>query len=192
MGGYSINPRFPTRRHRIHLVTARLSPIHPASRPRYISRMLYSRRDWIKYATMGIGLVGIPRTLAAIDAPATAITIYKTPTCGCCKEWVAHLAKNGFSPTVHDMDDVTPIKRAMGIPKALESCHTAVVGRYSIEGHVPADLIKKLLSGHSTNIAGLAVPGMVAGSPGMETGQKEPYDVIAFTRDGKTSVFAHR
>jgi hypothetical protein len=184
-------PALPNPRHRIQTVAA----AHTHARGRLAAlhfRMLYSRRDWIKYATMGIGSVALGHALRAIDSPPPAITVYKTPTCGCCKDWVAHLAKNGFAPTVHDMDDIAPIKRAMGIPKELESCHTAVVGRYSIEGHVPADLIQTLISGASKNIAGLAVPGMVAGSPGMETGQKQPYDVIAFTRDGKTSVFAHR
>ena len=120
------------------------------------------------------------------------IAVYKTPTCGCCKAWVAHLSKNGFAPKVHDLDDLTEIKASLGVPQELASCHTAIVARYAIEGHVPADVIKKLLAERPKNIAGLSVPGMVQGSPGMETGRKEPYDVIAFTRDGKTSVYARR
>lgn len=127
-----------------------------------------------------------------LPASPIAITVYKSPTCGCCKDWVAHLRKNGFNPIVHDVDDLTPLKSSMGIPQALESCHTAVVGAYKIEGHVPADLIKRLIAERPRDIVGLSVPGMVQGSPGMETGHKDPYDVIAFTRDGKTSVYARR
>jgi hypothetical protein len=154
--------------------------------------MLYSRRDWILYATMGVGLALTRRNIDVFATASTPITVYKTPTCGCCKEWVAHLSKNGFAPTLHDMDDLSSIKSSLGVPSELASCHTAVAGRYVIEGHVPADLIKRVITSRPPNIAGLAVPGMVAGSPGMETGQKQPYDIIAFSKDGKTSVFARR
>jgi hypothetical protein len=154
--------------------------------------MLYTRREWMRYAAVGVGLMAVRRTLSVADAAPTPITVYKTPSCGCCKDWVAHLKANGFAPTVHDMDDLTDIKRSVGIPRELESCHTAVIGQYAIEGHVPADLIRKLMASHARDISGLAVPGMVPGSPGMETGVKQPYDVIAFTKNGKTSVFAHR
>ena len=155
--------------------------------------MTYSRREWLRTAALGAaGVLITRRAFAERTSAPIAITVYKTPTCGCCKEWVAHLAKNGFAPTVHDLDDLTQIRSSLGLPRALESCHTAVIGRYVIEGHVPADLIKKLVRESPTTIVGLAVPGMVQGSPGMETGPKEPYDVIAFTRDGKTSVYARR
>lgn len=154
--------------------------------------MSISRREWIT----SVALAGfVPwRAIAAIPHASTPIkiTVYKTATCGCCKDWVTHLVKNGFSPTVHDLDDLTETKTNLHVPPALASCHTAVVGRYVIEGHVPADLIKKLVADKPTTIIGLAVPGMVPGSPGMETGQKEPYDVIAFTAEGKRSVYARR
>jgi hypothetical protein len=154
--------------------------------------MSLSRRDWIK--SVALAALASRRAFAASPAsPALIkITVYKTASCGCCKDWVAHLAKNGFSPTVHDIDDLTETKTALRVPPELASCHTAVAGRYVIEGHVPADLIKKLIADKPTTIVGLAVPGMVPGSPGMETGQKEPYDVIAFTAEGKHSVYAHR
>ena len=155
---------------------------------------MISRRDWIKSAAVGVAGVLVARRAVgeAIGAVPIPITIYKTPACGCCKAWVAHLSKYGFAPTVHDLDDLTEVKSSLGVPRALASCHTAVARKYAIEGHVPADLIKKLLASNPKDIAGLAVPGMVPGSPGMESGSKEPYDVIAFTRDGKTSVYARR
>jgi len=158
----------------------------------YIACMLMTRRDWLRASALGaVSVIARHSFAQGLVAPPT-MTVYKTPTCGCCKDWVKHVAANGFKTVVHDLDDLTTIKSDLGIPPKLSSCHTAVVGRYAIEGHVPADLIKKLIAESPKNVAGLAVPGMVPGSPGMETGQKEPYDVIAFTRDGKTSTYAHR
>jgi hypothetical protein len=121
----------------------------------------------------------------------TAIEIWKTPTCGCCKMWVDHMQKAGFRPTVHDLDDVSPIKRKLKVPAALQSCHTAVVGGYAIEGHVPADLVRQVLK-QKPAIAGLAVPGMPMGSPGMDGPRKDPYDVVAFEQNGRATVFAKR
>jgi hypothetical protein len=119
------------------------------------------------------------------------ITVYKDPSCGCCTKWVKHLSANGFVVTTRDVQNIDEIKRAMNVPVALQSCHTAVVDRYVIEGHVPADLVKKALK-EKPAILGLAVPGMPAGSPGMESDHVEPYNVIAFDRDGKTRVYAKR
>src|ERR1051326_923405 len=109
----------------------------------YIEPMTVSRREWIRAVATGSGVfVACPHDLWAFAKP-IAITVYKSPSCGCCKDWVKHVEANGFAATVHDLDDLSRIKASMGIPRALESCHTAVVGRYAIEGHVPADLIKK-------------------------------------------------
>ncbi len=121
------------------------------------------------------------------------ITVYKSASCGCCKDWVAHVQKNGFAATVHDLPDASlaSTKKTLGIPDKLQSCHTAVVGAYWIEGHVPADLIQKMLTEKPT-ILGLAAPGMPQGSPGMEMGTKEAYDVIALDTAGKTRVYAKR
>jgi hypothetical protein len=156
--------------------------------------MTQDRRSFIRTLVgAGIGAAAITGLTAASAAAKTPITVYKTPTCGCCKLWVEHLEKNGFAPKTHDLNDLTETKDALGVPDALRSCHTAVIGRYVIEGHVPADLITKLVKEKPTNILGLGVPGMPAGSPGMEMGsRKDPYDVFAFTRDGKRSVYAKR
>ncbi len=155
--------------------------------------MTWSRREWLRATALGAAGVFVTRRMFGerVNAP-IAITVYKTPTCGCCKEWVAHLTENGFAPTVHDLADLTQTKSSLGVPQALESCHTAVVGRYVVEGHVPADVIRQLVGESTKAIAGLSVPGMVQGSPGMEVGRKEPYDVLAFTREGKTFVYARR
>jgi hypothetical protein len=118
------------------------------------------------------------------------MTVFKDPNCGCCKLWVDHLRKHAFSVTTKDTSDVQSIKGSARVPEAHRSCHTAFVGGYVIEGHVPAEDIKRLLA-EKPKIAGLAVGGMPVGSPGMEFGnRKDPYDVVAFNRDGTTRVFA--
>ena len=123
---------------------------------------------------------------------AVPMQVYKTPTCGCCAKWVEHVKLAGFAPEVHDMPDVSPIKAKVGLPRGLQSCHTALVGGFVVEGHVPADLVQRLLK-EQPKIAGVAVPGMPIGSPGMEMGdRKDAYEVIAFTKDGTTSVYAKR
>ena len=119
------------------------------------------------------------------------VTVYKSPNCGCCKKWISHLENNGFTVKSHDVRSVTPKKLEFGITPQLASCHTAVVNGYVIEGHVPANDIKRLLRNRPANIKGLSVPGMPIGSPGMEQGnRKEPYNVIAIHKDGKNSVYA--
>jgi hypothetical protein len=120
------------------------------------------------------------------------MTVYKEPTCGCCSKWVDHVKEAGYKVTVRDVKDMAPIKKDLGVPAALASCHTAVVGAYLVEGHVPADLIDKMLAEKATG-RGLAVPGMPSGSPGMEVGGvPDRYDVLLFGTDGKTRVFAKR
>ena len=123
-------------------------------------------------------------------APATPVTVYKTPWCGCCRGWVTHLARSGFQPKVVELEDLAPIRAKHGIPDAVASCHTGVVGAYALEGHVPADDIRKLLR-EKPRARGLAVPGMPAGSPGMETpdGRKQPFDTLLVLPTGATRVF---
>jgi hypothetical protein len=124
----------------------------------------------------------------------TPIAVVRDPGCGCCLGWVAHLEKAGFKATVTESSDIDAIKDARGVPAAARSCHTATVGNYVIEGHVPAADIRRLLTERPA-VAGLAVAGMPAGSPGMEVpgGRVDPYDTIAFDKTGKTRVFAtHR
>jgi len=120
-----------------------------------------------------------------------AIKVYKTPTCGCCKGWVQHLRDNGFQVETMDMPDLSMIKQKYGVKKELQACHTAIVNGYVVEGHVPADVILKMLKEHPA-VAGIAVPGMPSGSPGMEGGSKQAYDVLTFERAGHTKVFAHK
>lgn len=143
-------------------------------------------------ALAAVGLLSIGG-LVAMQKTSTAgeVVVYKSPTCGCCKEWVKHLQENGYKVEVHEQYDVTPIKRDLGVPNHLRSCHTATVDGYVLEGHVPADLISRMQT-EKPAIKGLAVPGMPMGSPGMEGPRKDPYDVIAFEEKGKTTVYATR
>ena len=141
------------------------------------------------------------RTLLAIAAPlailsfaspaaAAVINVVKTASCGCCAKWVDHLRHAGHDVRVTNVEDVGPTARRLEVPDDLRSCHSASVGKYALEGHVPAADIARLLK-EKPVAAGLAVPGMVAGSPGMEmAGQHPPYQTILFMRDGKRKVFA--
>jgi hypothetical protein len=117
------------------------------------------------------------------------VAVYKSPTCGCCTDWVAHLEENGFAVRTTEMADVTPIKEDFGVPVRLRSCHTAIVDGYAVEGHVPADDIKRMLR-ERPEIAGIAVAGMPQGSPGMPGPNPQRYDVTAFLKDGRHFVFA--
>jgi hypothetical protein len=131
--------------------------------------------------------------LVAVSLPVRAdpstVQVYKSPSCGCCSKWIDHLEDHGFSVVAHDLPDVTPVKRETGIPRPLSSCHTAFVGGYVIEGHVPAADIARLLE-QRPRIAGLAVPGMPIGSPGMEGPNPVSYRVLAFDPDGSVEVFS--
>jgi hypothetical protein len=120
------------------------------------------------------------------------VTVFKDPNCGCCKLWVDHLRKHAFTVVAKDTSDVAAVKRTGRVPEQLHSCHTAFVNGYVIEGHVPAEDVKRLLA-EKPRVAGIAVAGMPIGSPGMEMGdRKDRYDVVAFNRDGTTRVFAKR
>jgi len=121
-------------------------------------------------------------------AEPTEVQVYKTPTCGCCAKWVDHLRDNGFSVSVTELKDVTPIRLENGVPRRLASCHTAIVEGYIVEGHVPAEDIRRLLD-ERPKVSGLAVPGMPIGSPGMEGPNPVRYEVLSFGADG-TRVFA--
>lgn len=117
------------------------------------------------------------------------VEVYKDPTCGCCGLWVAHLRARGFAPTVTDAPNMTQVKDRSHIPVQLRSCHTALVGGYVIEGHVPAADVQRLLT-EKPKVLGLAVPGMPVGSPGMEGAGGRPYDVLTFDAAGKTTVYS--
>jgi hypothetical protein len=117
------------------------------------------------------------------------VAVYKTPTCGCCGAWVKHLEANGFRTDVTVLDDLAPIKAKQRVPARLGSCHTAVVDGYVVEGHVPAEDVHRLLR-ERPQALGLVVPGMPAGSPGMEGPVSESYATLLLAADGSTSVFA--
>jgi hypothetical protein len=148
-----------------------------------------NRRQFLAASAAGaLAPLAFSRRLLAMEAN-PVITVYKDPNCGCCAKWVKHLAANGFVTKVQDTPDMDAVKKNMRVPADLQSCHTAVVDRYVIEGHVPAADIKKLLASKES-VQGLAAPGMPMGSPGMEGGTPDKYDVIAFSTDGKKRVFA--
>lgn len=120
-----------------------------------------------------------------------AITVYKSPTCGCCTDWVSHMKDNGFDVTVHETNRINDIKVEAGLTRELASCHTAFAGDYVIEGHVPASDVHTLLA-ETPKAKGLAVPGMPVGSPGMEMGDRQDaYTVLLFNEQGQTQPFAH-
>ena len=119
------------------------------------------------------------------------VDVYKSPTCGCCTKWVDHLKANGFQVRAHDTANVASHKARLGVPAGYGSCHTAQVGGYLVEGHVPAKEIKRLLK-DKPPVRGLVVPAMPMGSPGMEAGdRKDAYDVFVVNRDGSTQTYAH-
>jgi hypothetical protein len=122
-------------------------------------------------------------------AAKTAIAVYKSPTCGCCSKWIDYMRQHGFAVTATNMPDVTPVKVKHGVPAKLASCHTSLVGGYVIEGHVPVTDIQRLLR-ERPKIAGLAAPGMPAGSPGMDVPNSPPYDVLSFDAGGRTRVYS--
>lgn len=144
----------------------------------------------------GFGILGIAAALAlgawliAPGTPAAAgITVYKSPWCGCCGNWVGYLRGQGYSVAVEEREDMEPVKARFGVPERLQSCHTAVVDGYVIEGHVPAADIARFLE-ERPEARGLSVPGMTAGTPGMGQGG-DPYQVILFGDAGGTVYATH-
>ncbi len=129
---------------------------------------------------------------AQTPSPKPKVTVYKSATCGCCSKWVEHMKGSGFDVAALDVDNIEVPKKTYGVPETLVSCHTAVVGGYVVEGHVPADAVLRMLR-EKPAIAGIAVAGMPAGSPGMEVpGYKDSYAVMSFTKAGKTAVYEQR
>jgi hypothetical protein len=144
-----------------------------------------------RFALASTALVVSALTAPALAQAPLAMTVYKSPTCGCCAKWVEHVKKAGFAVTVKDMPNVGEIKFARGVPAELASCHTAVVGDYVVEGHVPADVVQKLLK-EKPAVVGIAVAGMPMGSPGMEGDRVDHYNIVAFEKGGKQRVYASR
>jgi hypothetical protein len=148
--------------------------------------------DFVRRTLLASGsLVLVVPVLAR--STSTPVELWKAPQCGCCMDWVAHLKSNGFAVTVHD-DGNTDARARLRMPLRHGSCHTALVGGYAVEGHVPAREIRRLLAERPKAI-GLAVPGMPIGSPGMDGpacgGRRDPYDVLLVLNDGSTQVYRH-
>jgi len=132
-------------------------------------------------------------TLSAAHGPAPiALRVVKSPSCGCCQKWVDYMKAQGFAVTVENREQFTSLKRANGVTRELESCHTAFAGDIVIEGHVPADLVKKLLKEKTKGVKGLSAPGMPTGSPGMEGPTKERYTIYSFDVNGSAKPYAVR
>jgi len=143
-------------------------------------------------AVLGLAAAATSRAQPRQAAAKPSVTVYKSPTCGCCSLWVDHMRKNGFEVKAMDVDDVSTVKKAYGVPAALTSCHTSLVNGYVIEGHVPADAVARLLRERPA-VAGLAVPGMPIGSPGMEVGaRRDPYVISSFDKAGQSAVYERR
>ncbi len=160
-----------------------------------------TRRVWLQEGAAllaGGVMLGLPGRLlrAGEAAPAAAaavpMVVHKTPTCGCCAKWVEHVTAAGFAVDVVTVDSTTAIRARLGVPDDLRSCHTAEVGGYWVEGHVPADLIRRMLDEGRDDISGIAVPGMPVGSPGMEGPNPDRYLVVAYGKDGQVYRYATR
>ena len=140
----------------------------------------------LAFAAILAGSATAPSALA--DTHAGQVEVYKSPWCGCCAAWVDHLERNGYSATVHEVEDLSPIKQLAGVPQDLRSCHTAMIDGYVVEGHVPASAIDRLLA-ERPEIHGLSVPGMPQGSPGMEGPNPIPFTVYSIGSDLEAEPF---
>ncbi|MEO7051101.1 MAG: DUF411 domain-containing protein [Rhodanobacter sp.] len=135
-------------------------------------------------AALMLAVAFVPVAMAA-----GAMAVYRDPSCGCCGAWISYVRAHGYDVTVHEDQPMNAVKVREGVPAALASCHTAKIGSYVIEGHVPVEDIRRLLA-ERPDARGLTVPGMPMGSPGMEMGAPESYDVLLIERDGSTRVYA--
>jgi hypothetical protein len=142
-------------------------------------------------AASALALPAWANNAAKADKP--LVEVWKSPSCGCCGDWIKHLEANGFRVKVNEVDSAAPMRRRVGLADKYGSCHTALVGGYALEGHVPAREVKRLLNERPQGVVGIAVPGMPLGSPGMDGpeygGQKTPYDVLLVRRDSSASVY---
>ncbi|AVS73935.1 copper-binding protein [Acidovorax cattleyae] len=156
-----------------------------------VRRPALSRRAWLGSVLCTTAATALPWPTHAARPASTAIEVWKDPNCGCCKDWVDHMQANGFQATVHDTGNAA-VREKLGLPQKLGSCHTALVGGYLVEGHVPAADVQRLLRDRPQAL-GLAVPGMPVGSPGMDGaiygGRRDAYDVLLVARGGSARVF---
>lgn len=155
-----------------------------------MTRRTMMRGAALAVLALGLGSVGLPGMVrAAVPTGKAAVEVWKAASCECCEGWVRHMRAAGFDVTVHTVDDVTPMKRMAGVPDDLASCHTARVGGYVLEGHVPAEDVTRLLA-ERPQARGLAVPGMPQDAPGMDMASGQPYQVMLFGAAGGPQVFA--
>jgi hypothetical protein len=151
------------------------------------------RRGFLAATLVGAATFVARRASAAVplrpEVARPPVTVYKDASCGCCRKWVEHMQASGFAVTAHDSSDMDALKDHYGVPSGVRSCHTALVGSYVVEGHVPASDVDRMLK-EQPKVAGLSVPGMVMGSPGMEGSMSKPYTVLAFQKTGATTPFA--
>ena len=146
----------------------------------------------MNFRALGAALAALAMVvLLPAMAAAAEVTVYKSPYCGCCGAWVTHMKDHGHDMKTVEMEDLTAIKKMTGVPEPLQSCHTAVIDGYVIEGHVPASDVARLLQ-EKPKARGLAVPGMPVGSPGMEGPNPQPYEVLLFQADGSAAVYPRR
>ncbi len=148
---------------------------------------MLNRREWLAAAVAAFFANGA----SASPVRRPTIRVRKQPGCGCCDKWADHLEENGFTVAVEEDPQLDAYRNRLGIPSRLWSCHTGVIDGYAVEGHVPADLIQRMIE-QKPAIVGIAVPGMPMGSPGMEGPVKQVYDVIAFRKDATTFLYARR
>jgi hypothetical protein len=148
---------------------------------------MLNRRDWIVAALSML----FARSASGASVRKDTVKVRKNPGCGCCDKWAEHLEAAGFLVDIVEDPNLDAYRDRLGVPAQLRSCHTGVVGGYVAEGHVPGDLIRKMLN-EKPPIVGIAVAGMPQGSPGMETGRTQKYDVTAFKKDGTSFVYASR
>jgi hypothetical protein len=148
---------------------------------------MHHRRNVLKFGLSGLVLLPFTRArLSAAELP--EIAAYRNPGCSCCELWAEHLRKAGFRVTMSDDPDLAGRRKKLGMPESVAGCHLGEVGPYVIDGHVPAQDILRLLD-EKPDALGLAVPGMPAGSPGMDVGDSEPFTVLIVAKDGSTREF---
>lgn len=164
-----------------------------------IQSMRILLRGLVLCAALGVAWPGMAEALpqsaqlAASNSPRhefPVVDVYKSALCGCCEAWAVHLQKSGFTVILHDVGDVPATRKQLGMPDQYGACHTAKVGQYLVEGHVPAADIKRLLRKHPKSI-GLAVPSMPPSAPGMQGGSSIPYDTLLVSTDGTSITFTH-
>jgi hypothetical protein len=150
----------------------------------------------MKRTLMPFVLVALAAVLSACTQTGAAstpgvVTMYSSPTCGCCGIWAQHLEDSGFTVKTVKRADIASVRQQKGVPGTLASCHTAEVGGYVVEGHIPADAVRRLLA-ERPNVRGIAVPGMPVGSPGMEqpSGREDPYTIFSFDENGRSAIWA--